>query len=292
MTPRRVGEGGGVLRRERRGLRVAGCVAWVVLVAWMLWASQAAAHPSLEEWISTLSARLEAAPLDATLYRERAVAYANEGQSARALADFETAAELGGVLGVALDRGMLLYKVGRYDEARRDLGLHLQRFPRDVAALEYRARAAREAGDGAAALVDFEALFAVETNPNPGHYLSAAQILEEMKGAGSGRALEMLDAGMQKVGPVPQLQRRAIALEVQSQRYQAAIVRLRTLENGLGGGPDWNIELAELLILVDQEAEARRHLAEASEQLEGLRLTPARKRSLAKLEGLQARLGP
>jgi tetratricopeptide (TPR) repeat protein len=266
-------------------------LAWVAL-AGALWAPAAPAHPSLAEWIAELSAKLEAAPQDPALYRERAVAYANDGQSALALADFAAAEELGDPLAVALDRGMLLYKMKQYDAARRDLGLHLKRFPEDAAALEYRARAAREAGDGAAAVADYEALFAVETHPNPGHYLSAAQILEELEGGGPDRALTMLDRGMEKLGPVPQLQRPAIALEVQRQRYPAAIGRQRTLEAALGAGPEWKLELAELLLLAGQRAQASQALAEASAELEGLRLTPARSRARAKLELLRAELGP
>ena len=285
------GEGAGSRRCVRMRSWVGFAAVWLVATG-LFGASSAQAHPSLDARIASLSAQVAASPSDPVLYHQRAVAYANDGQSALALVDFETAAELGGVLGVVLDRGMLLYKMGRHTEARRDLGLYLERFPQDVAALEYRARAAREAGDGAAALADFEALFALESNPNPGHYLSAARILEDLEGAGPDHALAMLDAGITKLGPVPQLQRPAIVLEVQRQRYGPAIVRLRTLEAGLGGGPDWNLELAELLVLSGKAGEAREHLAEASAQLEALRLTPARKRSLAKLETLQARLDP
>ena len=280
-----------ILGAARSGVALGILLGWVA-VAGVLWAPVAVAHPSLAEWIAELSAKLEASPRDPALYRERAVAYANDGQSTLALADFTAAEELSDPLFVALDRGMLLYKLKQYAAARRDLGRHLERFPRDPAALEYRARAAREAGDGAAAVADFEALFALESAPNPGHYLSAAQILAEAEDGGPGRALAVLDQGMEKLGPIPQLQRPAIALETRQQRYAAAIARHRTLEAALGAGSEWKLELAELLLLAGEQGQASQTLAEASAELEGLRLTPARKRALAKLEKLQAELAP
>ena len=113
--------------------------------------------------------------------------------------------------------------------------------------------------------------------PNPGHYVSVADMLEATGPEGVVRALAILDGGNAKLGITPQLQQRAIRLELLRGRTDLAIERLETLKPTLGDSPEWKVEMAELQLQIGNEAVARQLLQEATLQLDSLRKTPARR---------------
>lgn len=244
------------------------------------------AHPGMHETIALLTQRIADAPTDAALYQERGIAYSSDGQAALALADFREAERLGDPVLVAFDLGVLHYRSGDYGAAREALTRALARFPHDARALDYRARAAREAGDARAALADFEALFALEEPVNPGHYVSAAELLAVLPDTGIPAALALLDRGMRQLGVIPQLQQRAIAFECERGAFVAALARHDTLAAPLGHSPDWRVERAELLLALGRAAEAQQELATASAALAAQRLTPARAELAARIADL------
>ena len=204
------------------------------------------AHPSAEHVIDTLSESIRAQPHEQELFIRRGQAYSNEGQLDLALQDLRKAEGLGDPLRVAFDLGVVHYRMGQLEAARQSFDVLLERFPNHAPALEYRARILRAAGDLEAALADFEAYFALQKQPNPGDYVSAARMLAELEGRGVGSALRMLDQGMDRLGIIPQLQRYAIELERQRENIKGAIARLETLKPALGDSPDWKVELAIL----------------------------------------------
>jgi tetratricopeptide (TPR) repeat protein len=237
-----------------------------------------------------LSESIQARPDEQELYIQRGSAYSNDGQLARALADFEQAETLGAPFVVAFNQGVLHYRMGEFDAARRYFDTFLKHFPGHAPSLEYRARLLRDAGEHEAAVADFEAYFAMNKQPNPGHYVSAAKMLAGLEGKGVEPALAMLDEGMERLGVIPQLQHYAIQLELERKNTAGAIARLESLGPAMGESPDWKVEMGELLLLAGKPAEAQRRFDEASAQLKTLRTTVARQRLLEKLEKLQARL--
>jgi tetratricopeptide (TPR) repeat protein len=240
----------------------------------------------MHETIELLSLRIREAPTDQALRIERGIAYSSDGQIELALADFRRAETLGDPVRVAFDLGVLFYRSGDLEEARASLTRYLARFPGHALALDYRARAARDAGDARAAIADFEALFALGRGVNPGHYLSAAELLAALPDAGVDAALAQLDRGMRQLGVIPQLQQRAVALERARGAFAAALRRHETLAAPLARSPDWRVERAELLLALGRRAEARRELATASAALAELRITPARARLGARIAEL------
>jgi predicted Zn-dependent protease len=246
----------------------------------------ARAHPGMHETIALLTQRISAAPSEQSLYLERGIAYSSDGMAELALADFRKAESLGDPDLVAFDLGVLFFRMGRLDEARAALTRCLARFPQHALALDYRARAARDAGDARAALRDYEALFALERDVNPGHYISAAELLARLPDAGIPAALAMLDRGMSALGVIPQLQQRAIAYERERGALDAALRRHDALARALGHSPEWRVERAELLVALDRRSEAERELASASSALAVLNLTPARAELAARIAEL------
>jgi tetratricopeptide (TPR) repeat protein len=238
-------------------------------------ATSAGAHPGMHETVEALSKQIEEAPGNQTLYIERGIAYSEDRLLGPARADFRKAETLGDPVLVAFDLGVLHYRAGDYEQARASLTRYLARFPGHARALEYRARAAREAGDARAAIADFEAVFALRDDVNPGSYLSAAELLRELPDGGVDAALAQLDRGMEKLGVIPQLQQRAIALERERQDLDAALARHGTLAAALARSPSWRVERAELLLELGRPEEAAQELEEASAALAARRPTPA-----------------
>lgn len=240
----------------------------------------------MHETVAELSERIRKEPSDQALFLERGIAYSSDGKVELAFADFRKAEALGEPDFVAFDLGVLFYRTGEFAAARAALTRCLARFPAHALALDYRARAAREAGDSPAALADFEALFALVQGVNPGHYVSAADLLLALPGEGAPAALAVLDRGMHQLGVIPQLQQRAIALERERGTFGAALLRHDTLAEQFARSPDWRATRAELLFAVGRHTEARSELNTAAAALAELRATPARAELAAKIARL------
>jgi len=260
------------------------------VVAVIAAAPGAAAHPSAEHTLELLSESIQARPNEQELYIQRGSAYSNDGQLELVLADFVKAETLGEPFVVAFNQGVLHYRMEKLVAAREYFDTFLSYFSGHAPSLEYRARLLRDAGEHKAALADFDAYFAMNKQPNPGHYVSAAKMLAGLEGEGMEPALAMLDQGMERLGVIPQLQHYAIQLELERKNAALAITRLETLEPSLGESPDWKVEMGELLLRAGRPAEARRFFDEALAQLKVLRTTVARQRVLEKLERLQTSL--
>ena len=200
--------------------------------------------------------------------------YSSAGQFEEAIADYTLAEQLGPAVLVAFDRGVLHYRMGEFARATDYLDQYLEQFPSSAAAFEYRARISRDAGQYDRALADLNNYFQLQDKPNPGHYISAAKMLQEM--GQIEEALTVLDRGLSKLGLTPQLQRHAISLELARQQPEAAITRLETLRIPLKENPGWKLQMAELLMLVERRTEADLLLLQAEADLAELRPTPAR----------------
>jgi tetratricopeptide (TPR) repeat protein len=248
--------------------------------------SSAAAHAGPAHVIEGLSESILTSPEDPSLYMQRGAAYSDDGQLELALADFRKAESLGDPLMVAYHQGVLHHRMGDLEAAKTYLDAFLKKFPDHTPSLEVRAKVLRDAGDHEAALADFNAYFAKQKHPNPGDYVSAANMLKEIEGQGIPGALGMLDRGMNQLGIIPQLQQPAIALELEQRATSQAIERHRSLEPVLGQSPDWKVDMGELLLLAGKDEEAREYFDAAEAQLATLRKTVARQRVLDKLRKL------
>ena len=146
----------------------------------------------------------------------------------------------------------------------------------------------RDAGDYEASVADFRRVFELQDQPNPGHYISAAEMLQSKSTAGIDQALVILDQGNKKLGMTPQLQQYAIQLELCRKRPENALERMRELEPMLGESPDWKVGMAELTLQVGQAERAATLLDEALLQLDTLRKTPARLELRERIDRLRA----
>lgn len=237
---------------------------------------RASAHPAEFERVEILTQRIEARPLNPSLYIDRAASYSHDGEYALAMKDLDKAAKLGDPVLPAYELGLLHDRMGERSKARDQYDRFLKRFPNHAQALERRARLLAELGDTDAAARDYQRMFAVTPRPNPGSYLSAAKMFAPESGGDPSLALAMLDRGMVRLGVIPQLQQVAIEFELENGQTDRALERLESLKSALGDGPEWNVQMAELLIQTTKVKQARRHLSSATRALRELRETPAR----------------
>lgn len=235
------------------------------------------AHPGASSTIEHFSHAIEHKPDDQALYMRRGIAYSNDGQFDKALADFERAKKLGEPVVVSFDLGVLHYRRRNPQIAKDYFDEYLDVFPVHLGCLEYRARLLRDMGEYEASVADFRKLFELQHRPNPGHYLSVVTMLVASDAEeGVVLSLKLLDSGIDKLGLIPQLQKRAIQLEVDRGRTDLAIKRLETLKPVLGRSPDWKVDMAVLQLQLGKKEAARSLLNKASSQLDDLRRTPAR----------------
>jgi tetratricopeptide (TPR) repeat protein len=260
----------------------------LLVLALLLVPVGALAHPSAAHKVATLSELIRAHPEEPRLYIERGAAYSEDGRDELALVDFETAAALGEPVLAAFELGVLHYRAGRLDAAKASFDTFLARYPGHPPSLEYQARLLRDAGQYEDSLASFRAYFATRESPNPGDYVSAARMLASLEAEGSGEAIAMLDEGMVRLGVIPQLQRSAIAFELERGNLAAAIGRLASLKPALRSSPAWKLEMGELLLRAGRPAEADPLFREATRELASLRRTPARQRALDRLGELAA----
>lgn len=249
------------------------------------------AHPGASATIDHYTHEIEDDPKNQRLHILRGIAYSNDGRYDAALADFEQAEKLGNPLLVSCDRGVLHYRRGELDAALGYLDRYLEHSSSRSYCLEYRARTLRDKGDYPASIRDFRRLLELEPRPNPGHYVSVANMLAVSGESGIDEALAILDAGIAKLGLNPQLQHRAIELELDRGRPERALARAEALRPILSDSPEWKTDMAELYLRNGQKNEAKRMLREAAKQLDALRKTPARLRlreRISKLEGKAA----
>tara|TARA_R100000005_G_scaffold18672_2_gene7869 strand:+ start:13591 stop:14403 length:813 start_codon:yes stop_codon:yes gene_type:complete len=238
------------------------------------------AHPGHEDQLKVIEQALAKAPGNQALYLQRGKVYGEIGHFDEAEADFARARELGPAQYADLPESIMLYGKGDLERAMALADRHIAAFPDDPEGFRHRALIARDAGDHERALADLQTHFRLQARPSPGLFVSAANML-----VASGRpddALAVLDQGLEQLGLVPQLQRQALKLELASGRLPAAIARQESLRTVLRDSARWKLDLADLLLQADRQAEARTLLAEASEQLAGQRETPARRALEAK----------
>ena len=189
-------------------------------------------HGELHERIEEASRRIAADPLDAELYLHRADLHRLHRDWRRALADLDAVRKL------APDRpdhhlvhARLLRDRGEPREALAVLELLLEQAPGHWKGLLLRAEILLGQGDPAGAAADYEQAISLQARPAPDHYLARSRALEAVGPERSDDALQGLDEGMERLGPVVSLALEAVKLERLLGRRAAALERVRRISD-------------------------------------------------------------
>src|SRR5262249_49018698 len=127
---------------------------------------------------------------------------------------------------VDLARGKVLLAANWPVSAKLYLDRFLVAQPKHVDALITRARVQVKLGHRLAAAQDYTAAISLASEPAPEYYIERAQALAAEGGQYLDDALQGLDGGIKKLGPLVTLQLFAIDLEVKQKRYDGALARL------------------------------------------------------------------
>jgi tetratricopeptide (TPR) repeat protein len=266
--------------RRAASARRCRCVAALAVVSALVGTGIARAHPALDDQLAAIDRQVAAAAGDGQLVLERAELHRQMRQLDAALSDCARAQRLGADADeVALVQARVLLDALRPQDARAALDAILTRHPERDAVRLLRAQVAMQAGDAPAAALDYARALSQMPAPQPDHYLGWARALSaEGKDA---EAVQQLDRGLERLGPLPLLQLAAIDLEVRHADYAAALRRLDVLLASAPQPPDWLARRGEVLELAGRHAEAHAAYGAALAALQAR--SPDRRRSPANL---------
>jgi tetratricopeptide (TPR) repeat protein len=258
--------------------------ATVVAVAVLLAPAPVLAHGAFDARVAALSARIKEQP-SADRYLERSVLYRGNGDLAAALADLEQAERLDPTrTDLGLHRGRLALDAGRPKEAVAPLQALLAETPNHPEANLALARALAELGQSRDAAAHYTRAIEAAPVAIPSHYLERADVL--LVSGEPQVALNGLDEGLSRLGPVVALASRAIEIELAQGRVDAALVRLDRLASRASRQETWLARRAEILEDSGRRAEARAAYAEVLSEIDRL---PARRRATPAMAQLESR---
>jgi tetratricopeptide (TPR) repeat protein len=201
-------------------------VALLAIAAWVTSGSRlASAHDGLAERIAVLSAQITQSPSSPSLLVKRAELYRENRQWREALADLDRAERIDSTIAIVnLVRAHVHFERKNWPAAADAATRFITRQPDHADARVVRARAYVQLGRRLEAAADFTRALAVR--PQPDLYIERAKALQGPGRDALGQALQSLDEGLARLGPIVTLELEAIDLELKLNRYDAALARL------------------------------------------------------------------
>jgi len=246
------------------------------------------AHEGLHEQIATVTNQIKREPKNASLYLKRGELYRHHRDWQKALADYKRAARLNPkLIAVDLGRGKLFLDSGQPQLAKVALNRFLSKRPEHVEALVTRARVLVKLNQRLDAAKDFTQAIALLPRPEPEFYIERALALVAEGGIYRAQALQGLDEGINKLGPVVTMQLLAIDLELAQKRYDAALARLDQLAAQSPRKDIWLARRSEILEQAGRTFEARAALRAA---LAAIEVLPSHTRQTKATSELEAHL--
>lgn len=250
-----------------------------------LWFGAAHAHEDPSSHISNLSRLLSENPDDPDLYLQRGEFYRLHGNWSAAETDYLAAQESGADISrTAICFAALAMDRGNPKSALESLllvsGINTQ-------ALFIEGRALHQLGRHYEAAKFLEQAVAQSSRPRPEDYLELSEVILEQGDASIPRALEVLDAGILRLGPLASLVLAATTLELRRGQFSSVLDRLDAEPPVLDKSPAWMTQKGEILMQAEFEMEAQATFTEA---LSLLRAYPSHRRSALANISLEAKL--
>jgi predicted Zn-dependent protease len=274
------------MRRAGAGIGLSG--AWLVAVA--LHASVAQAHGDAHARIAMLSQRIAAEPDNVSWRLRRADLFRSHHQWAEAESDLARVRELTPdantwrlpLARLRLDQGRPADALAVLDPASDAAS---QPDASDAVGLRLRAQALSALGRYAEAAALQAARLAILDAAEVGDYLDWAG--DATRAGDVAMGLRALDAGMQRLGPLVVLQRRAVEIEQGQRHWPEALARLATLLQSSPRKEGLLLWRAQIERQADLPAQALASLAEASAALD---LLPPAPRTASAMTTLRAQI--
>jgi tetratricopeptide (TPR) repeat protein len=237
----------------RTGSRISALLFGLVL---LFQAGKAFGHGGFHERIDYLTKALEQAPSDPMLRFELANLYGLHGDTQLALENLDKVDALApGKFPTDLTRGDALLVARNFSKAKEVLDRQLSSHPETARAWLLRARAKQELGQKEASLSDYREALKRASSPEP-------DLMEELANALSAagkkeEAIQVLTAGIEKLGKIPSLVLRAVDLEMEMRKFDAALCRIEQAQEQAPRPEPWMARRAEVLAQAGRIEESR-----------------------------------
>ena len=269
-------------------------IVWLIVVATGLavMSSYAQAHEGLHEQIAAITAKIKRDPKNASLYVQRGELHRLHRDWNRAAADYDRAARLQPEMKIIdFVRGRMLFESGHLKRARLTLDHFLAQQPNHFEGLVTRARVLARMGAVIEAVSDYSQALTISADPDL--YLERAMVTAGNAPVASrdtqriDEALNGLDEGISRLGPLVTLQIAAIDLELRRHNYDAALVRLDAVTSQSERKETWLVRRGEILALAGRSEQARASFKDALAAIDSL---PPDRRQTRAITALQLRI--
>lgn len=239
----------------------------LLLFSWLI-PLTVVAHPAIDAQVAIVNQLLEQEPGNAVLYFKRGQLHQAHRQWEAAVGDYRRALDIDpGLKAAQLRLGETLFEAGRPADAKRTLDEFLSAHADHADGFVLRGRVLQQTGDFAAAAADYDSAIALSARAQPDWYLQRARAASA-DGQNFDQAINGLDEGMARLGPLITLQAFAIDLEQRRRDYEAALTRVDRLLELTPRQPPLLVKRADLLALAGRFDEARAAYAAALQAIE------------------------
>ncbi len=220
------------------------------------WASWTCAHGDYHEVVAEIEAALKKEPENAELHFRLAVACEEHGEWSSALVALERAERLApGKHPVALVQGLALAKGGQWQAAEAVLGEFLTTHPIHAKALTERARVRLKLNRPDEAIRDFQMALKSAREPEMEVFLETAEVWVSQ--GDRAEAAKVLNDGIARLGPHPELLERALEMAVAEGQFEVAMGHLEVLKQTSPQPQAWLARKAGLLAQAGRRDEAQ-----------------------------------
>ena len=239
----------------------------------------------LRQQLIDLNDEVRKQPRKAELYVSRGDLYRAQQKWDAAQADYDYAAALDAKLEmVDFCRGRLFFEANWPMSAKLALDRFLAKQRNHVEALILRARTLTNLQSRLAAARDYTHAIQLSTESRPELYVERAQTLAAEGGSNIKEALQGLDEGVKKLGPLVTLQLAAVDLELAAKNYDGALARLETIAAASPRKETWLARKGDILQQAGRTDQARNAFNAALESINSL---PANRRNVPAVLELQ-----
>jgi predicted Zn-dependent protease len=270
------------MRRKCQWLRGGAALAFLLAVA------TAHAHGDFHSLITSANQEIEKDPANPELYLRRGELFRLHQQFDSAQKDFDTAETLSpGLAAIDLYRARLLLDTAWPLSARAHLDRFLGTISNHTEAFSLRSRAWLKLGQPLYAAEDLSRAIAVTPEGAPDLYIERAHALAEAGRDQLDAALQGLDEGMKKMGPLVTLQLTAIDLELRRKNTDAALARIDVVMQRTPRKESWLARKGEILLQAGRAQEAKQSYEAA---LAALNTLPPVRRNVPAVRDLERRI--
>jgi tetratricopeptide (TPR) repeat protein len=264
-------------------------ISTLLTIGLMVGVSQPAfAHGELHDLIDKITREIALKPNNPYLYLNRAELHRGHSDWDAALADLERAEALSNQWSlVHFAKSRLFLSAEWYQSAKVTADRFLDKEPGNLEGLVVRARARVKLADPVGAADDFTRAIAVADPPTPELYLERSQALATAGAGYQDRALQGLEEGLAKLGPIATLQMAAIEMEIQWNRVDAALARVDKIMAQAPRKETWLARRGEILRQAGRNDEAAQAFRAALKELEAL---PSHRRTVPAMAELENRI--